>query len=80
MEELRLRPRYYGIKQIKQLENCGRDRAYKIAKELPHEIRGRAIYVFAEDYDSYYNQKRQMVLSNSQSDKKDNIYQIRKFR
>lgn len=79
MEDLRLRPRYYGVNQIKQLENCGRDRAYEIAKKLPHEIRGRAYYVFAEDYDNYYNEKRKMVLNDNETPKQDNVYQIRRF-
>ncbi len=80
MQDLKLKPRYYGVKQIQELENCGRDRAYALAKELPHEKRGKAYYVFAEDYDNYYNEKRQMVLNNSQSEKQDNLYQIQKFR
>lgn len=80
MEDLKLKPRYYGVKQIKELENCGRDRAYEIAKQLPHEKRGRAIYVFAEDYDCYYNDKRQRVLNNNQTIKQENVYQIQKFR
>lgn len=40
MERVKLQSRYYTVKQIQQIENCGRDRAYEIAKRLPHEIRG----------------------------------------
>ncbi len=80
MEDLKVKPRYYGINEIRQLENCGRDRAYDIAKRLPHEIRGRAYYVFAEDYDRYYAEKRRMVLNDTQTLRKDKVYQIQKFR
>lgn len=74
MEEVKTR--YYSVKQIKQLENCGKDKAYEIAKQLPHEIRGRSIYVFSEDYDKYYQEKRQLIVSSKQNSK---VYQIRKF-
>lgn len=70
--------RYYSVKQIKEMENCGRDRAYGIAKQLPHEIRGRDIYVFAEDYDNYYKEKREKSL-NKKDIKNNNVFQIRKF-
>ena len=57
------------------------DKAYEIASELPHETRGRQIFVFAEDYDNYYQQKRKKALEESNFVKKQssNIYQIRKF-
>lgn len=71
-----IKPRYYTVKQIQQLENCGRDRAYELAKQLPHETRGKAIYVFSEDYDEYYQDKRIIATGGKQ---KGNIYQIRKF-
>ena len=43
MEEIR--SRYYTVQQIKKLEGCGKDKAYEIASELPHETRGRQIFV-----------------------------------
>jgi len=73
-----LKPKYYSVKQIKILENCGRDKAYEIAKQLPHEKRGRDIYVFAEDYDRFYEEKRQKSL-NKTEEKSNNVFQIRKF-
>lgn len=73
-----LKPKYYSVKQIRILENCGRDKAYEIAKQLPHEKRGRDIYVFAEDYDRYYEEKRQKSL-NKTEEKSNNVFQIRKF-
>ena len=60
------------------MENCGRDKAYDIAKQLPHEKRGRDIYVFAEDYENYYKEKRQKCLNKSEI-KINNVFQIRKF-
>ncbi len=79
MEEIR--SRYYTVQQIKKLEGCGKDKAYEIASELPHETRGRQIFVFAEDYDNYYQQKRKKALEESNFVKmqSSNIYQIRKF-
>lgn len=79
MEEIK--SRYYTVQQIKQLEGCGKDKAYEIANELPHENRGKKIYVFAEDYDNYYQQKREKALEEKGilNNKKSNIYQIRKF-
>lgn len=77
MEVVKLQPRYYTVKQIQQLENCGRDKAYEIAKELPHETRGRALYVFYEDYDNYYKDKRKKALNGQQN---SNVYELQKFR
>ena len=67
---------------IKKLENCGRDKAYEIASNLPHEKRGRQIFVFAEDYEKYYEQKRELALrerENCEKKELNNIYQIKKF-
>lgn len=77
MEVVKLQPRYYTVKQIQQLENCGRDKAYEIAKKLPHETRGRALYVFSEDYDNYYKNKRKNVINGQQN---SNVYELQKFR
>lgn len=79
MEEIR--SRYYTVQQIKKLEGCGKDKAYEIANELPHEKRGKQIFVFAEDYDIYYQQKRERALQERKQilERKDNVYQIRRF-
>lgn len=79
MEEIK--SRYYTVQQIKKLEGCGKDKAYEIANELPHEKRGKQIFVFAEDYDIYYQQKRERALQerNQALERKDNVYQIRRF-
>ncbi len=76
MQECQIKPRYYTVKEIKQLEHCGKDKAYQIAKELPHEKRGRDIYVFAEDYEKYYEQKRESAQKNNNV---NNLYMIRKL-
>lgn len=81
MEEIK--SRYYTVQQIKRLEGCGKDKAYELANELPHEKRGKQIFVFAEDYDNYYQQKRQKALEEQgqglTQKKNTNIYQIKKF-
>ena len=79
MEEVK--SRYYTVQQIKKLEGCGKDKAYEIANELPHEKRGKQIFVFAEDYDIYYQQKREKALQERKQvlERKDNVYQIRRF-
>lgn len=79
MEEIK--SRYYTVQQIKKLEGCGKDKAYEIANELPHEKRGKQIFVFAEDYDNYYQQKRERALQERKQilERKDNVYQIRRF-
>lgn len=76
-----VKSRYYTVKQIKTLEGCGKDAAYDIANKLPHEKRGKQIFVFAEDYDKYYQEKRQKALEDKGiSEKKNtNVYQIRRF-
>ena len=73
---------YYTVKEIKEKEHCGRDRAYDIAKKLPHELRGKDIYVFAEDYDNYYKQKRQMAIEKAELNKTNSnvkVYSIKKL-
>lgn len=76
-----LRTRYYTVKQIKELEGCGKDQAYKIANSLPHEKRGKQIFVFAEDYDSYYQAKREKALksANKEHSGSSKLYQIKKI-
>lgn len=58
--------RYMTVKDIKEAEKCGRDQAYHIAAQLPHERRGKNIFVFKEDYDKYYQEKRQRALEKIQ--------------
>lgn len=76
-----VKPLYYTVKQIKTLEGCGKDAAYDIANKLPHEKRGKQIFVFAEDYNKYYEEKRQKALEDKGmlEKKNTNIYQIRRF-
>lgn len=77
-----VKKRYYTVQDIKKLESCGRDKAYEIASNLPHEKRGRQIFVFAEDYEKYYEQKRELALrerENCEKKELNNIYQIKKF-
>lgn len=75
-----LKSRYYSVKDIKQLEHCGKDKAYQIAKMLPHEKRGKEILVFVEDYENYYQEKRTIAQNNTTiAESNANIYQIRKF-
>ena len=78
MQQTLIKPRYYTVKEIKELEHCGRDKAYKIANELPHEKRGRDIYVFAEDYENYYEQKRKKAKEQTVIPI-NNVYQIKKL-
>ena len=73
-----IKSRYYTVKQIKILEDCGKDAAYKLANELAHEKRGKQIFVFAEAYEEYYKNKKEQAM-NSISNKNNNVYQIRKF-
>ena len=72
---------YYTVKEIKEKERCGRDKAYEIAKMLPHEKRGRDIFVFAEDYENYYRDKRRQALERSELERSQNtnVYQLRKI-
>lgn len=84
MEET-IKARYYTVKEIKQMEHCGKDKAYSIAKSLDYEKRGRDIYVFADSYESYYKEKRQKAhkhkeeQENQNNQAESNIYRIRKF-
>jgi len=76
-----VKPRYYTVKQIQKLENCGRDKAYELVKQLPHEVRGKEFMVFSEEYEKYYQEKRKKALEgkceNLMTERK--IYQIRKI-
>jgi len=82
MQDTKLKPRYYSVKQIQQMENSGRDYAYDLARRLPHERRGRDIYVFAEEYDRFYEEKREKAKTNVDENTQHTnakIYQIKKF-
>lgn len=76
-----VKSRYYTVKQIQQLECCGKDEAYELAKKLTHERRGKnQIFVFSEAYDEYYeNKKRQAMQSKTNKTENNNIYAIRRL-
>lgn len=63
------------------MKAVGKDKAYEIANSLAHEKRGKQIFVFAEDYDIYYQQKREKALQEQKSENKktSNVYQIRRL-
>ena len=77
-----VKKRYYTVSEIKKLESCGRDKAYEIASNLPHETRGRQMFVFADEYEKYYEQKKAKAIRERKNlpDKEvNNVYQIKKF-
>lgn len=76
-----IKSRYYTVKDIKALEGCGKDAAYDLANKLPHEKRGKQIFVFAEAYEEYYKDKKEKAFEEIEmkQNQKSNIYQIRKF-
>lgn len=73
--------RYYTVEQIKELENCGRDRAYAIARKLPHKSNGKKILVLKEAYEEYYQKEKEKILYdfNNETKEKQKVYQIKKF-
>lgn len=72
--------RYYTVEQIKELENCGRDRAYELAKSLPHKNDGKKILVLKEAYEKHYEKEREAILNEfNKEEKKQNVYQIKRF-
>ncbi len=74
-----IKSRYYTIKDIQKLENCGRDGAYDLAKKLPHEFRGKQIFVFVEGYENYYEQKKKKAFDKNTQVKENNLYRIKRF-
>lgn len=70
---------FYTVEQIKQLENCGRDCAYVIARNLPHKKRGTKILVLKEAYEEYHEKEKQEILNKFNANKRSNIYQLKKF-
>lgn len=75
---------YYTVKEIQEKEHCGRDAAYELASQLPHERRGKGIYVFAEDYDNYYKEKRAIALEQQEEktiskNESKKIYKMRRL-
>lgn len=72
--------RYYTVEQIKELENCGRDRAYELAKKLPHKSDGKKILVLKEAYEEHYEKEKEMILNNFNSENsKGKVYQIKRL-
>lgn len=73
--------RFLKVKEIQSLEHFGRDAAYELAKKLPHEKRGRDIFVFREAYEEYYEKRKQKALENQNNDieKTSNVYSIKRF-
>lgn len=78
-ERAMIKPRYYSVKDIKILEHCGKDKAYAIAKSLPHEKRGKVILVFAEDYEKDYELRRKKALEKMNNADSNNIYQFKRI-
>lgn len=72
-------PLVYTIEDIKILRRCGRDKAYAIAKKLPHYIDGKQILVFKKDFDEEFEKIRKEALGKQENKSKNNVYQIRKF-
>jgi len=71
---------YYTVQQIKILENCGKDRAYALARKLPHKLEGNKILVLKEAYEEHYQKEKEEILNNfNNKNEKNNIYQIKKF-
>lgn len=71
--------RYYTIDDIKTLEHCGKDKAYNLAKELPHKFDGKKILVLKEAYEEHYQKEKEKILNNFNKNINENIYMIRKF-
>lgn len=73
--------RYYTVEQIKELENCGRDRAYELARKLPHKNNGKKILVLKEAYEEYYQKEKESILNNfnNETKEKQKVYQIKRF-
>ena len=81
--------RYYTVKEVMEMEGCGKDAVYALANILPHERRGKnnQIHFFKEDYDNYYKEKREKALQELQENQKKNkiadekhvVYQMRKL-
>lgn len=76
-----VKSRYYTVEEIQKMECCGRIAAYKLAKSLPHEIRGHnQIFVFSEAYDEYYeNKKRQAEYKESKKVSNGNVYVMKRL-
>lgn len=72
--------RFYSVEQIRELENCGRDRAYELARKLPHKTIGKKILVLKEAYEEHYQKEKENILKgfNLESNK-HNVYQIQRL-
>ena len=75
---MNIEPLVYTIEDIQILRQCGRDKAYAIAKRLPHYIDGRKILVFKKDHDEDLEKIRQDSI-NKQYDTSNKVLKIRKF-
>ena len=73
--------RFLKVKEIQGLEHCGRDAAYSLAKKLPHEQRGKDIFVFREAYEEYYETRKQKAFENQNHsiEKASKVYSIKRF-
>lgn len=72
-------PLVYTVEDIKVLRRCGRDKAYAIAKKLPHYIEGNQILVFKKDFDEDFENIRKEILEKQENKSKNNVFKIRKF-
>lgn len=69
-----IEPLVYSVDDIKILRKCGRDKAYEIAKSLPHFREEKKILVFRKDFEEYIEGIRQETIKrqeNANGNKKD---------
>ena len=77
---MQIEPLVYSVEDIQILRNCGRDKAYAIAKRLPHYIDGKKILVFRKDHDEDFERMRQQAIEKQGCvGRSNNLFQIRKF-
>ena len=79
---MEIQPLLYTVEDIQILRRCGRDKAYAIAKRLPHFVDGNKILVFKKDFDEDFEKIRQEVLeksTNCNEKAKSNVYGFRKL-
>ena len=75
---MQVEPLVYTIQDIKILRRCGKDKAYKIAKSLPHYIEGNQTLVFKKDFDEDFERIRKQAMSKEIEE--NQIYRIRKLK
>lgn len=71
-------PLVYTVEDIQILRRCGRDKAYAIARSLPHYTDGKKILVFKEDFDEDFKKIRNEVLEKGEQKTKSKLYQIKR--